>query len=90
MIEQIPLIPKIDIKDNPRPSFTEDEYKHFLKTTRKMVKEGVKVRGDTNNDGIILFHQFYGSFVSSTSWVWSVRDLASGQIGKKQSQSVRN
>ena len=45
VIEQIPLIPMVSIKDNPRPSFTEDEYKKFLKTTRKMVGEGVKVRG---------------------------------------------
>lgn len=45
VIEQIPLIPMVSIKDNPRPSFTEDEYKKFLKTTRKVVGEGVKVRG---------------------------------------------
>ena len=45
VIEQIPLIPKVSIRDNPRPSFTEDEYKLLLKTTRQVVKEGVKVRG---------------------------------------------
>ena len=45
VVEQIPLIPMVSIKDNPRPSFTEDEYKNFLKTTRKVVNEGVKVRG---------------------------------------------
>jgi site-specific recombinase XerD len=45
IIDNIPLTPKIAIKDNPRPSFTEDEYKHLLKTTREVVKEGVKIRG---------------------------------------------
>jgi site-specific recombinase XerD len=47
VIDNIPLTPKITIKDNPRPSFTEQEYKHLLKTTRQVVKEGVKVRGIT-------------------------------------------
>ena len=45
VIDHLPLIPKVSIKDNPRPSFTEPEYKHLLKTTREVVKEGVKVRG---------------------------------------------
>jgi len=45
VIDHLPLIPKVSIKDNPRPSFTEDEYKLFLKTTREVVEEGVKVRG---------------------------------------------
>jgi len=45
VIEKIPLMPKMNIKDNPCPSFTEYEYKLFLKTTREAVSEGVKVRG---------------------------------------------
>ena len=45
VIDHLPLIPKVSIKDNPRPSFTEDEYKLLLKTTREVVEEGVKVRG---------------------------------------------
>jgi hypothetical protein len=44
-IDSIPVSPEISRKDNPRPSFTEEEYKHLLKTTREVVKEGVKVRG---------------------------------------------
>ena len=44
-IDSIPPSPEITRKDNPRPSFTESEYKLLLKTTRQVVKEGVKVRG---------------------------------------------
>ena len=44
-IDSIPPSPEIARKDNPRPSFTEDEYKLLLKTTREVVEEGVKVRG---------------------------------------------
>jgi site-specific recombinase XerD len=45
VIDHLPLSPKVSIRDNPRPSFTESEYKLLLKTTRQVVKEGVKVRG---------------------------------------------
>jgi site-specific recombinase XerD len=45
VIDQIPLSPKIPVKDNPRPSFTEQEYKLLLKTARQSAKEEVKVRG---------------------------------------------
>jgi len=45
VLDNIPLTPKVPVKDNPRPSFAEQEYKHLLKTTREVVKEGVKVRG---------------------------------------------
>ena len=45
VIDQVPLTPKVSIKDNPRPSFSENEYKHLLKTTRQVIEEGVKVRG---------------------------------------------
>ena len=38
MIDKIPLLPKIDVgrknKDNPRPSFSEEEYKLLLRTIR--------------------------------------------------------
>ena len=44
-IDSIPPSPEITRKDNPRPSFTESEYKLLLKTTRKVVQESVKVRG---------------------------------------------
>jgi hypothetical protein len=45
VLDNIPLTPKIPVKDNPRPSFSEQEYKNLLKTTREVVKEDVKVRG---------------------------------------------
>ena len=44
-IDSIPPSPEITRKDNPRPSFTESEYKLLLKSTRQVVQEGVKVRG---------------------------------------------
>ena len=38
VIDKIPLLPKIDVgrknKDNPRPSFSEEEYKLLLRTIR--------------------------------------------------------
>jgi integrase len=45
IIQQLPLKPKIQRKDNPRVAFTELEYKQLLKTTRKLSSEGIKVRG---------------------------------------------
>ena len=53
-IDSIPLSPEIARKDNPRPSFTEDEYKLLLKTTRDVVEEGVKVRGCVQSSEIAL------------------------------------
>jgi hypothetical protein len=47
VLDNLPLTPKIPFKDNPRPSFTEKEYKYLLKTAREAAKEGVKVRGIT-------------------------------------------
>ena len=44
-IDGLPEMPPVRRVDNPRPSFTEKEYKHLLKITREVVKEGVKVRG---------------------------------------------
>ena len=44
-IDAIPPTPQISRQDNPRPSFTEDEYKHLLKVAREVGREGEKVRG---------------------------------------------
>ena len=33
VLDKMPLLPKVSKKDNPRPSFTEKEYKLLLKTT---------------------------------------------------------
>jgi hypothetical protein len=41
----MPMIPKISKKDNPRPTFTENQYKLFLKTTREVIEKEEKVRG---------------------------------------------
>jgi hypothetical protein len=45
VIDQLPLTPKVSVKDNPRPSFSESEYKTLLKTTRQAIRDDVKVRG---------------------------------------------
>ena len=45
VIPQLPISPTLPIKDNPRVSFTEDEYKKLLKTAREVAKEGVSVSG---------------------------------------------
>ena len=45
VIRQLPLIPKFSIKDNPRVTFEEEEYKSFLGGIRKAIERGDKVRG---------------------------------------------
>ena len=44
-LKSMPIIPTVSKRDNPRPSFSEDEYKLLLKTTREVVDKNVKVRG---------------------------------------------
>ena len=51
------MIPKVSKKDNPRPSFTEEQYKLLLKTTREVIDDKVKVRG------IQLTNELYYFFV---------------------------
>ena len=60
VLNAMPLIPTVSKKDNPRPSFTEDEYKLLLKTTREIIDEKVKVRG------ILLAEEFYYFIVFMT------------------------
>mgnify|MGYP001259709359 CR=1 FL=1 len=45
ILQQIPLMPPTSRKDNPRPSFTEKEYKKVLETTRKCIEDEEIVRG---------------------------------------------
>ena len=75
IIDHIPPTPKIPVEDNPRPSFSEQEYKHLLKTTREVVKEGVKVRGIPLTVEIYYFIVFMThSFMRPTeSEVFSIR-----------------
>ena len=44
-ISKIPIIPKFSIKDNPRVTFTEDEYKVLLSGIRKAISDRIVVRG---------------------------------------------
>ena len=45
VVDHLPSTPKVSIKDNPRPSFSESEYKLLLKTTRQSIRDKVTVRG---------------------------------------------
>ena len=56
-LDKMPMIPKVSKKDNPRPSFTEEQYKLLLKTTREVIDDKVKVRG------IQLTNELYYFFV---------------------------
>ena len=58
MLDKMPLLPKVSKKDNPRPSFTEKEYKLLLKTTRDVIDEQVKVRGILITDELYYFIVF--------------------------------
>jgi len=52
------MIPKVSKKDNPRPSFTEKQYKLLLKTTKEVIDEEVKVRGIQITDELYYFFVF--------------------------------
>ena len=45
IIGRTPYIPVVGTEDLPRPTFTEKEYKKFLKTTTEIVKKEIEVRG---------------------------------------------
>ena len=57
-LDKMPMIPKVSKKDNPRPSFTEKQYKLFLKTTRDVIDDEVKVRGIQITDELYYFFVF--------------------------------
>jgi hypothetical protein len=54
-ISKIPIIPKFSIKDNPRVTFTEDEYKLLLSGIRKAISDKVVVRGHLVTDEFYYF-----------------------------------
>ena len=57
-LDKMPMIPKVSKKDNPRPSFTEKQYKLLLKTTKEVIDEEVKVRGIQITDELYYFFVF--------------------------------
>ena len=57
-LDKMPLIPKVSTKDNPRPSFSETEYKLFLQTTREVIDTKTKVRGIELGDELYYFFVF--------------------------------
>ena len=54
-IKQIPVIPIFSVKDNPRVTFEENEYKEFLSAIRKCIKSGEIVRGHAISDEFYYF-----------------------------------
>jgi integrase len=44
-IKAIPPFPTFRVKDNPRPYFTEDEYRKLRSVAKRLAKEGAVVRG---------------------------------------------
>lgn len=44
LIDSLPPMPKNRVKDNPRTSFSDAEYKHLLKVTRECIERGDLVR----------------------------------------------
>ena len=60
VIDKLPIIPNVSIKDNPRPSFNDKEYSLLLKTTRDEISKGSSVRG------IVIKEEFYYFIVFMT------------------------
>ena len=58
VLDRLPLIPKVSTRDNPRPSFSEKEYKLLLKTTKEVIQEQVKLRGVLIDDELYYFIVF--------------------------------
>ena len=75
IISHIPVSPKVPVKDKPRPSFSEAEYKLLLKTARQAIQENVTIRGLALTREIYLFILFMThSFMRPTEGeIFSVR-----------------
>lgn len=58
LIDRIPFIPNPKKEDLPRPSFTEKEYKKFLKTTMQIVDKKIEVRGVALTEEMYFFIVF--------------------------------
>ena len=57
-LDKMPFIPKVTSEDNPRPSFSESEYKKFLKTTRDLIQADTTVRGIKLTDEVYYLFVF--------------------------------
>ena len=57
-LDKMPFIPKVTSEDNPRPSFSESEYKKFLKTTRDLIQADTSVRGIKLTDEVYYLFVF--------------------------------
>ena len=55
-ITEIPIVPELKRhkRNNPRPSFVDDEYKLYLKSTRELINKRVEVKGK-----LITKHDYY-------------------------------
>ncbi len=58
-LRSMPQIPTVKKKDNPRPYFSDDEYRKLWKTASELAKQDIKVRGVALTEEIwdfIVFH----------------------------------
>ena len=55
VIQTIPPSPKIERKDNPRISFSEDQYSKFLKGTKEAISRQDSIRGNVISDEFYYF-----------------------------------
>ena len=55
VIQTIPPSPKIERKDNPRISFSEDQYSRFLKGTKEAISRQDSIRGNVISDEFYYF-----------------------------------
>ena len=63
VIPSIPLIPKFSIKNNPRVTFKEEEYKKFIQGIKRLALKGDVIRGNRLTDefyyfSLIIVHSF--------------------------------
>jgi len=64
VIAKVPRFPKMTQKDNPRPTFTLQEYMHFIRVGRECAKQKHKVRSHTiSNHDITMFQLMVHSYL---------------------------
>lgn len=67
LIEKQPVFPSVSTIDQPRPSFSEDQYELLKKTTYDLIKRDVVVRGHKiEHDMIWLIHFMMNTFIRPT------------------------
>lgn len=69
LIETLPLFPVISTKDNPRPWFSDDEYRLLRKTARRLAAEHVVIKGELLTMEVYYFIVFMvNTFLRPSDW----------------------